>query len=131
MADLFWAYWDASVRFALLASALLLALPALKRWISPRLLCWAWILIMARLSLPFALPFAGSIFTLDEAPQPSTWTEALRSGVVDAGFGETVMPDFRDQDEQVIAGFGGLSWERVLLGVWLAGLAVCVVSLAA
>lgn len=131
MADLFWAYWDASVRFALLATALLLAMPLLKRWVSPRLLCWAWILIMARLSLPFALPFSGSIFNLSDALQPSTWTEALRAGVVDAGFGETFESAFRDQDDQVIAAFGGISWERVLLGVWLAGVAACLVALAA
>ena len=35
MADLFWAYWDATIRFALLALALLLIASFLKRMISP------------------------------------------------------------------------------------------------
>ncbi len=34
MADLFWAYWDATIRFALLALILLVITPLLKRMIA-------------------------------------------------------------------------------------------------
>ena len=130
MADLFWSYWDASVRFALLSLALLLVLPILKRCISPRLLCWAWSILMLRLALPFALPFSGSIFNVSESLQPSTWTEALRGGVVDAGWGETILPTFRDQDAVVLANSIGLSWETVLVAVWVLGFIGFVMGLA-
>ncbi len=39
MADLFWACWDVSIRFGLLALLLLALSPLLKRVIGPRLLC--------------------------------------------------------------------------------------------
>lgn len=124
MADVFWAYWDASVRFGLLALMLLIATPLLKRWLSPKLICWAWAILILRLSLPLALPFSGSIFNLSEQLQPSTWTDALRSGVVDVGWGETIIPKFRDEDELVKATLVGFSWEDVLLVIWIAGIAV-------
>jgi beta-lactamase regulating signal transducer with metallopeptidase domain len=98
VADLFWAYWDASIRFALLALLLLLITPLLKRIISPRLLCWAWAILLLRLELPFSLPFSGSIFNAHENLQPSTWTETIRRGVVNAGLGETILPVRRDED---------------------------------
>ena len=131
MADLFWSYWDASVRFGLLALVLLGCVPVLKRWVSPRLICWAWGVILLRLALPMALPFAGSIFNLNENLQPSTWTEALRHGVVDAGWGETILPKLRTQEDQVIADLVGFSWENALLLLWVSGIGVLFVGLIA
>lgn len=124
MADLFWSYWDASVRFALLSALILLAIPAVRRWLSPKLLCWAWALLLIRLSLPFALPFSGSIFNFSETLRPSTWTNALRSGVVDAGWGETFTPVFRTQDELVKSSLVGFSWEHALVSLWIVGILV-------
>lgn len=121
MADLFWAYWDASVRFALLSLVILLAIPVLRRWLSPKLLCWAWALLIIRLSLPLALPFSGSIFNLSEKLQPSTWTNVIRSGVVDVGWGETFTPAFRTQDELVKSALVGFSWEHALVTIWVLG----------
>lgn len=121
MADLFWAYWDATIRFALLALALLLIASLLKRMISPRLLCWAWAALLLRLALPFSLPFSGSIFNAHESLQPSAWTEAIRRGVVNAGIGETILPTFRDEDEIVIATRIPISWETALMVFWLLG----------
>ncbi len=129
MADLFWSYWDASVRFALLSFFMLLAIPALRRWLSPKLLCWAWALLVIRLSLPLALPFSGSIFNLNENLQPSTWTSVLRSGVVESGWGETLLPDFRTQDELVKNTLVGFSWENALVLVWAIGIALLVARL--
>lgn len=129
MADLFWSYWDASVRFALLSLLLLVATPLLRRWISPKLLCWAWALLVLRLSLPLALPFSGSIFNLNENLQPSTWTEALRHGVVEAGWGETVFPKFRTQDEVVKSTIVGFSWENALVLAWVLGALALVAKL--
>lgn len=126
MADLFWSYWDASVRFALLSLLLLVAVPMLRRWISPKLLCWAWALLMLRLSLPMALPFSGSIFNLSENLQPSTWTNALRHGVVESGLGETILPNFRTQDEVIKNSLVGFSWENAMVAVWLIGFAVLI-----
>ena len=122
MADLFWSYWDASVRFGLLALVLLAVTPFLKRWISPKLLCWAWALLILRLALPLALPFSGSIFNLSESLQPSTWTEVLRNGVVDAGWGETILPKLRTDEEKVISDLVGFSWEKALVLVWVCGM---------
>jgi len=124
MADLFWAYWDATIRFALLALALLLIASLLKRMISPRLLCWAWAVLLLRLALPFSLPFSGSIFNAHESLQPSTWTEAIRRGVVNAGIGETILPVLRDEDEIVIATRIPISWETALMAFWLLGVVV-------
>lgn len=124
MADLFWAYWDATIRFALLALALLLIASFLKRMISPRLLCWAWAILLLRLALPFSLPFSGSIFNAHESLQPSTWTEAIRRGVVNAGIGETILPTLRDEDEIVIATRIPISWETALMVFWLLGVLV-------
>lgn len=124
MADLFWAYWDATIRFALLALALLLIVSFLKRMISPRLLCWAWAVLLLRLALPFSLPFSGSIFNAHESLQPSTWTEAIRRGVVNAGIGETILPALRDEDEVVIATRIPISWETALMAFWLVGVVV-------
>lgn len=121
MADLFWAYWDATIRFALLALALLLIASLLKRMISPRLLCWAWAALLLRLALPFSLPFSGSIFNAHESLQPSAWTEAIRRGVVNAGIGETILPTLRDEDEIVIATRIPISWESALMAFWLLG----------
>ncbi|MDQ8202674.1 M56 family metallopeptidase [Pelagicoccus sp. SDUM812003] len=121
MADLFWSFWDASVRFALLSVLLLVAVPLLRRWVSPKLLCLAWALLVLRLSFPLALPFSGSIFNLNESLQPSTWVNALRSGVVDAGLGETVLPAFRTQDELVKSSLVGFSWENALVTLWVLG----------
>ncbi|MBK1878800.1 M56 family metallopeptidase [Pelagicoccus mobilis] len=121
MADLFWLYWDASVRFALLSFVMLLALPFLRRWLSPKVLCWAWALLVIRLSLPMALPFSGSIFNLSEKLQPSTWTNVLRSGVVDAGWGETILPVFRTQDDLVRSTLVGFSWEHAMVLIWAIG----------
>ncbi|MBC2606648.1 M56 family metallopeptidase [Pelagicoccus albus] len=121
MADLFWLYWDASVRFALLSALMLLAVPFLRRWLSPKLLCWAWALLVIRLSLPLALPFSGSIFNLNDNLRPSTWTNVLRSGVVDAGLGETMLPVFRTQDELVKSTLVGFSWEHALVLLWALG----------
>lgn len=129
MAELFWSYWDASVRFALLSFFMLLAIPVLSRWLSPKLLCWAWALLVIRLSLPLALPFSGSIFNLSESLQPSTWTSVLRSGVIDAGWGETLLPDFRTQDELIKNTMAGFSWESAMVAIWLFGIAVLVVRL--
>ncbi|MDQ8196862.1 M56 family metallopeptidase [Pelagicoccus enzymogenes] len=126
MADLFWSYWDASVRFALLSFFMLLAIPALRRWLSPKLLCWAWALLVIRLSLPIALPFSHSIFNLSENLQPSTWTSVLRSGVVEAGWGETFLPDFRTQDELVKSTLVGFSWENALVSLWAIGILVLI-----
>jgi len=124
MADLFWAYWDATIRFALLASVLLILASFLKRMIPPRLLCWAWAILLLRLALPFSLPFSGSIFNAHESLQPSTWTETIRKGVVNAGFGETILPPLRDEDDIVIATRIPVSWETALMAVWLIGVAV-------
>lgn len=124
MADLFWLYWDASVRFGLLSLLMLLALPFLRRWLSPRVLCWAWALLLVRLCLPLALPFSGSIFNLSEKLQPSTWTHALRNGVVDVGWGETILPVFRTQDDLVRSTLVGFSWEQALVTVWAVGFAL-------
>jgi len=124
MAEVFWSYWDASARFSALAALLLLAAPLLKRWIAPKLLYWAWALLLLRLALPFSLPYAGSIFNAHESLQPSSWAESLRQGVVGAGWGETVLPHFRDQDEKVKARMAGPSWEDLLVGLWLAGIVV-------
>ncbi len=124
MADLFWAYWDATIRFALLATLLLAATPLLKRMISPRLLCWAWALLIFRLALPFSLPFSGSIFNAHENLQPSTWTEAIRRGVVNAGLGETIIPVLRDEDYKVIAMRIPVSWETALMAFWMLGVLV-------
>ncbi len=121
MADLFWAYWDASIRFALLALLLLLATPLLKRWLTPRILCWAWAILILRLAFPFAMPFSGSVFNLHDKLQPSAWTEIIRKGVVDSGFGQTILPRFRDQDDLVLATQINVSWETVLLCVWIIG----------
>jgi len=121
MAELFWAYWDASIRFALLALLLLLASPLLRRFLSPRLLCWAWAALLLRLALPFSLPYASSVFNWHESIQPSSWTEAIRQGVVNSGLGETILPRLRDEDHIVLATKIGLSWETALLAVWLAG----------
>ncbi len=124
MADLFWAYWDATIRFALLATLLLLATPLLKRMMSPRLLCWAWALLIFRLALPFSLPFSGSIFNAHENLQPSAWTEAIRRGVVNAGLGETILPQLRDEDNKVIATQIPVSWESALMAFWMLGVVV-------
>lgn len=121
MADLFWAYWDATIRFALLATLLLVLAPMLKRMISPRLLCWAWAALLLRLALPFSLPFSGSIFNAHEKLQPSTWTETIRRGVVNAGIGETIIPSLRDEDHKVIATKIPISWETALMVLWLLG----------
>ena len=129
MADVFWSYWDASVRFGLLALALILLAPLLRRWITPKILCWAWAILMIRLFLPLALPFSGSIFNLSEKLQPSTWANALRSGIVDAGLGETILPVFRDQDALVISKYIGFSWENLLLLVWIAGIVGLLIGL--
>ena len=123
MADLFWAYWDATIRFALLASLLLAITPLLKRMIPPRLLCWAWAILLLRLALPFSLPFSGSIFNVHESLQPSAWTEAIRRGVVNAGLGETILPAMRDEDALVIATRIPISWETALMSLWLLGVA--------
>ncbi len=120
-ADLFWSYWDASVRFALLSLVLLLLVPVLKRWISPKLLCWAWALLLLRLCIPMAVPFSGSIFNLSEKLQPSNWVDALRSGVVDAGWGETILPSLRTQDDWVRSSLIGFSWEHALVLLWVLG----------
>ena len=65
-----------------------------------------------------ALPFSGSIFNLSDKLQPSTWTNALRNGVVDVGWGETIMPVFRTQDELVKSTLVGFSWENALVLLW-------------
>lgn len=122
MADLFWSYWDASVRFALLSFFMLLAIPLLRRWLPPKLLCWAWALLMIRLSLPLSLPFSGSIFNLNENLQPSTWTDKFRSGVIESGLGETLIPDFRTQEELVKNTLVGFSWEHALVTIWVIGM---------
>lgn len=122
MADLFWAYWDVTIRFALIVLALLILAPLLKRMVSPRLLCWAWALLLLRLALPFSLPFSGSIFNAHENLQPSTWTEAIRRGVVNAGIGETILPALRDEDAKVIAARIPISWESALMALWLLGI---------
>lgn len=129
MADLFWSYWDASVRFGLLSLFMLLAIPILRRALSPKLLCWAWALLIGRLSLPLSLPFSGSIFNLSESLRPSTWTEKLRSGVIEAGWGETLIPDFRTQDELVKNTLVGFSWEHALVALWIFGMLVLAVRL--
>ncbi|EDY83485.1 peptidase, M56 family protein [Verrucomicrobiia bacterium DG1235] len=108
---------------------MLLAIPVLRRWLSPKLLCWAWALLVIRLSLPLALPFSGSIFNISESLQPSTWTNVLRSGVVDAGLGETVTPVFRTQDELVKSTLVGFSWEHALVTLWLIGFLVLMARL--
>ncbi len=123
MADLFWAYWDATIRFALLALLLLLATPILRRWLTPRVLCWAWAILLLRLAFPFAMPFSGSVFNLHDGLQPSAWTEIIRKGVVDSGFGETILPRFRDQDDLVLATRIDVSWETVLWSIWIVGVA--------
>lgn len=129
MAELFWSYWDASVRFGMLAALLLALSPLLKRWVSPKLLCWAWGLLLLRLALPMALPFSGSIFNLSESLQPSTWTEALRSGVVGAGWGETILPNLKTDEAMVIATLVGFSWQNALLLVWVCGIGVLLLGL--
>lgn len=123
MADIFWAYWDVSVRFGLLALLLLVLTPLLKRLIGPRLLCWAWAALILRLVLPISLPFSGSIFNAHEVLRPSAWTEAIRKGVVNTGLGETVLPIFRDQDEKILETQVSLSWETLMMALWLSGLA--------
>lgn len=80
--------------------------------------------MLLRLALPFSLPFSGSIFNAHENLQPSTWTETIRRGVVNAGLGETILPDMRDEDHLVIATRIPVSWESALMGVWLLGVAV-------
>lgn len=127
-ADLFWSYWDTSLRFGVLAVLLLVATPVLKRWISPKWLCWAWAALILRLAVPIALPYSGSIFNLSESLQPSTWTDAFRSGVVDAGWGETVIPRFSDQDDFVRSTVIGFSWEDAILLLWVSGIIVLVVG---
>ncbi len=129
MAELFWSYWDASARFGMLAAVLLALSPLLKRWVSPNILCWAWGLLLLRLALPMALPFSGSIFNLSKSLQPSTWTEALRSGVVDAGWGETILPNLKTEEDMVIATLVGFSWQNALLLVWLSGIAILLLGL--
>ena len=123
MADLFWSYWDATIRFALLATVLLVLTPLLKRMVTPRLLCWAWAILLLRLVLPFSLPFSGSIFNAHEKLQPSTWTETIRRGVVNAGIGETIIPALRDEDQKIIDSRIPISWETALMALWLAGVA--------
>ncbi|MEM9157833.1 MAG: M56 family metallopeptidase [Verrucomicrobiota bacterium] len=130
MADLFWAYWDASLRFALLAFLLLLATPLLKKILSPRLLCWAWALLLVRLAIPFSLPHSSSIFNWHESIQPSSWTNAIRQGVVDAGLGETLLPVWQDQDDLFIATKIGISWENALVFIWALGAIAMSVHLA-
>lgn|GEM_PF-671871 len=129
MADLFWAYWDATIRFALLAALLLALTPLLKRMVSPRLLCWAWAILLLRLALPFSLPFSGSIFNAHEKLQPSTWTETIRRGVVNAGIGETIIPSLRDEDQKVIASRIPISWETALMVIWILGVGVMTLRL--
>jgi len=131
MADLFWAFWDVSLRFALFGSVLLLLHPLLKRGLPANWLCWAWALLVIRLLFPISLPFSGSVFNISERFQPSTWTEALRSGVVNAGWGETLIPILRTQDELVKSSLVGVSWEQVLVAVWLAGIAFLALRLLA
>ena len=118
---MFWAHWDATIRFALLALILLAITPLLKRMISPHLLCWAWAILLLRLALPFSLPFSGSVFNAHENLKPSTWTETIRRGVVNAGLGETIVPNMCDQDDVIIAPRIPVSWESALMSLWLIG----------
>ncbi len=129
MADLFWSYWDASVRFGILAFLLLVATPVLKRWISPKWLCWAWAALILRLFLPLALPYSGSLFNWSERLQPSTWTAAIRSGIVDSGWGETVIPKLRGQDDLIRSSLVGFSWETALVLLWVLGMLALLVGL--
>ncbi len=124
MADLFWAYWEASARFALLAILLMALSPLLKRWLSARMICWAWALLLLRLILPASVPVEGDLFGVREELQPSTWTDTIRRSVVNTGWGETIVPRFPDQDELVQKTQIGFSWETVMVSIWLAGIAV-------
>ncbi|MCH6255394.1 M56 family metallopeptidase [Puniceicoccaceae bacterium K14] len=125
MADLFWAYWEASFRFALLALVLFALTPILKRWLSAKLICWAWAILILRLVLPLSLPVSGNLFDFHDALHSSAWTDAIRKSVVTIGWGETILPQFRDQDDMVLASRVGFSWENLFIAVWLLGTLVC------
>lgn len=125
MADLFWAYWEASFRFAFLALVLFALTPVLKRWISAKLLCWAWAILILRLVLPFSLPISGDFLDVHDALQSSSWTDMIRKGVVNVGWGETILPQFRDEDELIVDSRIGFSWESLMIVVWLCGAVLC------
>lgn len=129
MADVFWAYWEASARFALLVSALVLLAPLLKRWLPARYICWAWALLLLRLVLPASVPVEGDLFSRYANFQTSAWTDSIRTSVVNSGLGETIIPQFPDQDARVLRTEIGFSWEQVLVTVWLLGVMVSVFCL--
>ncbi len=122
MADLFWAYWEASVRFALLALVLIVASPLLKRWLSARLICAAWALLLLRLVLPASVPMTTDLFKIHDGLQPSAWTESIRQSVVNVGWGETILPAFPDAKVRAPKLEVGVSWEMIFVSVWLLGI---------
>ena len=75
--------------------------------------------------------FSGSIFNAHEGLRPSAWTEATRKGVVNTGLGETVLPIFKDEDAKVLEASVSLSWETLMMALWLLGLAAMSLRLGA